>query len=128
MSAVCLPTNTFETNWDSDPYEPCISVRSFEWRSKAETVEIGAAFLDSARTWGQVFNTVRLSLFGACYRDLSRFVTVVSSISQVSQVVLFEDEEQTHVWTAMDERNFDLETLILDAAIELEDRWQGRDT
>jgi hypothetical protein len=43
------------------------------------------------------------------------FVDAVSQVPEVEEVVLFNDGEGTHLWTALSSPDWDAETAVLDA-------------
>jgi hypothetical protein len=55
------------------------------------------------------------AILGAEAGALRDFVQAVSSVPEVTEIVLFEDADGTHIWTAMANRKWDAETAVLRA-------------
>ena len=74
--------------------------------------------------WANVFNALSVVLLDAA---IKRFVDAVSSVPQVEEVVLFNDEDGTHLWTALSCRDWDAETAVLAAHSELRRAYSDRE-
>ncbi len=74
------------------------------------------------RLWADLFNVSRAVLLSLA---VNRFVGAVSNVREVTEVVLFEDAEGAHIWTLLSHHDYDAETVVLEARMELEDEWTG---
>jgi len=75
---------------------------------------------DEPRLWADLFNASRAVLLNLA---VNRFVSAVSNVPEVTEVVLFEDAEGIHIWTLFSHHDYDAETIVLEARMDLEDQW-----
>ena len=109
-----------EPVWQWEPetvrLKPSNSLSSQQVKTLGEWLRRSAALLSATR----------YAILGAESRAIRDFVQAVSSVAEVTEIVLFEDTEGTHIWTAMSEREWDAETAILRAHQQLREQYGRR--